>query len=154
MNVEAVATPALPPQAPTGVAHFAPSGFLLWTLPCVCLCFCGSEKQAPNSGPSTDLPPWGGKADWHCDAVKKTASFSKLSCGVHRERRTNAQETPLSVTESLPTFCTQTLEVCVDSGGARGCHVKNLTVKVTLRMCGVTFPGKGRAQSAGLLSVR
>ena len=43
---------------------------------------------------------------------------------------------------------------CVGSWGAHGCYVKNLTVKVTPRMCAAASPGKGRAQSAGLLSGR
>lgn len=86
MNLEAVTTSALPPGTLAVVAHFSPSGVLLQTSPRVCWFFCSKERQAPNSGPSTDLPLWGRTANWHCDAVKKMASFSKMSCGVHRER--------------------------------------------------------------------
>lgn len=74
MNLEAAAAPALPPWTLVGVAHFSPSGVLLQTSPRVCV-FCSSERQAPNSGPSTDLLLWGGTANCHCDAVKKMASF-------------------------------------------------------------------------------
>lgn len=93
----AAATPGLLPPTLTGAAWFSPSGW------CLLLRFFFSSTGGLSPALVQTFPcGWGcAGAHWQRDDVKKRPH--SLSCGFHREPRTNAQKPLLKVLETRPT---------------------------------------------------
>lgn len=92
----AAATPGLLPPTLTGAAWFSPSGWCL-LLRFFCSSTGGLSPALVQTFPCGDCAG----ARWQRDDVKKRPH--SLSCGFHREPRTNAQKPLLKVLETRPT---------------------------------------------------